>query len=383
IQSLLQNAMKKICIFSAVIVFLFLQKTLSAQTPKSWGVETNFYTGKILKHSSKILFDVEGLSQGFDINIKYQTYGKHKWSQYQRYPIIGVGLVYFNLGDKDVLGNAIAFLPNVSVPLLRTERGFINFQFGTGLAYLTRFYDYIENPTNNAIGSHWNNITHVKFNGGMDITPQWMTQVGFGVIHYSNGASQLPNLGINIVSASVGVKYTPDPVERKDFLWDDDFKNVPQKRWGFQTHLGLGFREFGEPGGNRYPIYNISTGAVFHFNAVNRMVFGFEGEYSPGVYHYNYHLEPNADSKELHALARKLTFFVADELMFGNLGVYILLGTYIEGGDRKDFDIYNKLSFRYYFPPIGKPTGQFFVAVHLKSHLSVAEYISLGAGVNF
>ncbi len=365
-----------------IVIILFFPTILFAQFPKNWGIESNIYIGKIVKHSSVLLFDVENISQGFDINFKYQTYGKDAWNQYQRYPHLGVGLVYFNLGDKNLFGHAFALLPNMTIPLLKKERGFINFQFGSGIAYLTQRFDPIHNPTNNAIGSKLNNITAFKFDGGYHFSSQWAAHIGFGLTHFSNGASQLPNYGINIISGLVGLKYTPQPVEKNQ--WHDDVLNIPKKRWGGQVHFDIAFREFQQSGGPRYPIYMASAAGVFHFNLVNRMLVGFEIEYNVGAYHYWNHLLSGLEKKELQQEATRYMFFVADELLFGDIGVLLQTGFYIKTGKNTNpFIMYNKLSVRYYFPPIGKPATQFYAAVYLKSHKSVAEYIALGIGASF
>lgn len=354
-----------------------------AQKAKSWGIETEAYLGKILKHTPKILFDANNLSQGLGFNFKYQTYGKEKWSQYQRYPEMGMALVYFNFGDNDVLGQSISIMPNISINILRKEKGYINFKLGTGLAYLNRHYNLVTNSQNNGIGSRWNNITMIQFAGGYKINDTWSTQLGIGLTHYSNGATQLPNYGLNVLMGAVGVKYTPNPVKQEDYIWDDDFLNIPEKRWGYQMHLDLAYREFGAIGGPRFPIYIGSVAGTFHFNRVNRMLLGLELEYNTGVYHLVNHLSANSDKDYARNQATRLMFFVADEFLFGDIGILLQAGFYFKQKDRLPGRVYNKLSLRYYFPPVGKPKTQFFGAIYLKTHLSVAEFIAIGMGANF
>ena len=353
-----------------------------AQKAKSWGIETSAYFGQILKHTPDILFDVNHVSKGLSFNFKYQTYGKEKWSQYQRYPEMAVALVYFNFGDNDVLGQSIAIMPNVSVNILRKKKGYIYFQLGTGLAYLNRPYNAVSNPKNNGIGSRWNNITMIQFVGGFRINDAWSTQLGMGLTHYSNGGTGLPNYGLNILMGSIGLKYTPNPVKQEDYIWDEDFLNIPEKRWGCQMHLDLAYGEFGAAGGPRFPIYIGSVAGTFHFNRVNRMLFGLEAEYNTGVYHLINHASANSDKDYARSQARRVMFFVADEFLFGDFGILVQAGFYFKQKERLAGKIYNKLAVRYYFPPLGKPKTQFFAAIYLKTHISVAEYIAIGMGAN-
>ncbi len=365
-----------------ILILVFSSFSLKGQIGKNWAFESNTYVGQITKHTPKILFDVNRLAVGQDFNFKKQTYGNDKWSQFQRYPDLGISLLYFNLGDKEVLGQAIGIMPNATVKLLRTQKGFINFQIGWGLGYVNKFYHPVDNPTNNALGSAWNNLVLFKFDGGVHINNYWSTQMGFSLTHYSNGASQLPNFGINVIAANIGLRYTPNPVKREDYIFDEHHLNVPEKRWGGQVHFDLAYREYGKSGGPRYPIYVLSSSGMFHFNAVNRMHLGLEMEYNSGVYHFLKHSSLNPDLQYAKQQSYRTMVFAAHEFTMGDVGMYILLGTYLQSKEQIPGRIYNKLSARYYFKPVGKPATRFFVAVYLKSHLSVAEYLAFGVGAS-
>ena len=354
----------------------------NAQKAENWGIESNIYIGQIIKHSPALLFDLGKVNKGVDINFKYQTFGKQKWNQYQRYPQMGVALVYFNYGNNEQLGQSIAILPNLTINILRKPKGYIQFQLGSGLAYISKPYHPDDNPKNNAIGSYLNNITSFQFHGGVRIDDHWSAQLGFGLTHYSNGGTALPNFGINIAAGTIGVKYTPQPVKQENYIWHDDFLNIPQKRWGAQVHMDIGFRENNASGGPRYPIYIGSAAGVFHFNAVNRMLAGVEVEYNMGVYHNLFNSAANSDPAYAKNQATRYMVFVADEFMFGNFGVLVQIGIYIKKKERTAGSIYNRLSVRYYLPPIGKTTSQFYVAGYLKSHLSIAEYAAFGVGMS-
>jgi hypothetical protein len=115
---------------------------------------------------------------------------------------------------------------------------------------------------------------------------------------------------------------------------------------------------------------------------VNRAILGLEGEYNVGAYHFHQHITLGNDPQQLRRDASRLAVFLADELMFGDISILLLTGFYIHRGERTLYFMYNKLSVRYYFPPAGKPTTRFFAGVYLKSHLSTAEYISLGIGAS-
>ena len=148
-------------------------------------------------------------------------------------------------------------------------------------------------------------------------------------------------------------------------------------------HFDMAFGEFGVSGGPRFPIYIGSVAGTFHFNAVNRMLFGVEAEYNTGIYHLINHLSAGTDKAYAKNQAARFMFFVADEFVFGDFGILLQTGVYFKRKDRIPGIVYNKLAVRYYFPPVGKPKTQFFGSIYLKTHLSVAEHIGIGMGANF
>ncbi len=363
-------------------IALFGQKLCAQQ---KWNLESRASFGKIVRHNDILNFDNDqlGTTFGQEFNIKFQTLGTKEWHHWQKYPALGLALNFHHLGNNDLFGFAIGIRPNMNISILRKKNGFIDFQFGTGLAYLSKPFDYNDNPINNAIGSHWNNITAFHFFGGYNIGSTWNIHAGFGLTHYSNGAAQMPNYGINIPEVSLGLRYSFQPENQID---ESSFKNklnLPEKRWGFQMHLDLAYREYQESGGPRYPIYIGSVAGSFALNKVNRVLLGLEIEKNVGIYFFQRHLDPSTSEKQLRSDSRKIMVFAADEFLFGNVGVLLQLGTYIHRGEQAPFSVYNKLSVRYYLPPVGKPTTRFYGAIYLKSHISVAEYIAFGFGASF
>ncbi|MCB0624999.1 MAG: hypothetical protein KDC43_14065, partial [Saprospiraceae bacterium] len=73
--------------------------------------------------------------------------------------------------------------------------------------------------------------------------------------------------------------------------------------------------------------------------------------------------------------------FLADEFLFGSLGVMLQAGYYVSPKSVLiSKPIYSKLGIRYYLPAVGKPATQFYAGIYLKAHAFTAEYIGLGMG---
>jgi len=351
---------------------------LSAQGLKSWSVEPTLRLGRIIKHTPKLTFDINEFSYGADVNFLYQTHGRKEWNQLQRYPLLGIALTYFRMGEPDIIGSAYGILPNINIPIRSPKNWKFYFQMGTGIAYLTQEFSEINNPTYNAIGSHVNTIAKFEFTASHRLNNLWVLNAGLSMTHYSNGGSHLPNFGLNIPALSFGARYEPKPVLRKDFV-DHGITKDAVKKFGFTAHFALGYRERIVSGGPSYPVYVGSVGALYYLNRVNRLIGGVEYEFNEGAYAFGTHVGEFESEKEARQESSRIMVYVADEFLFGNWSVTVLAGAYTGSFYQVGFPIYNKLITRYYFPPIADKV-QMHVGLYLKSHIVIAEYIGIGVG---
>ena len=206
------------CVRCSLFIFLFFL-TQNLQAQKGISIEPTLHFGSIVKHTKELTYDVKSMTIGADINLKFQTYGKKEWHQWQRFPLFGVALYYMNYGDWKTLGHTFSISPNVTVPLFKKEKWNGHFQIGTGVAYSNRKFDYLENPTNNALGSNWNSTVAMKFYASRQIHSNYKMHLGLSFTHYSNGAARLPNFGINIPALMLGINYTPQPLQSDDYIF--------------------------------------------------------------------------------------------------------------------------------------------------------------------
>jgi len=346
-------------------------------------IESSTYLGTPLRHSSKILYNTELISWGQDLDIKWQTIGKKKWQEKHHFPRLGIHLNYLNLGQPDTLGFAIGVLPSISFALVKKERWDFRFQFSYGFAYVSKTYDDLTNPLNNAISSVVNSNVIVKLENQFQLHPKVWFKSGVNLIHLSNGSNKVPNLGINVVAFNLGLSYRPVPLN-KDQLLTEGITKYKYNKWGGDLQLGIGFRERQEARGPIYPIYTASVAAVFRPNITNHMRVGFEYEYNRGVFIFGKDIWIFDNDEEARAGATRLNIFYAHEFRFGPLGLYLHLGTNISKKSKLlNSDLHNKYAVRYYFPTLGKPKTSFYCSINLKSNNIIAEYYSFTAGAVF
>lgn len=338
--------------------------------------------GQILRHSPKFTFDPPPFSQGFEFSAQWQTTGREPWQHWLGFPAIGVQGTFYQLGDPDVFGHAMALHPYLNFQLWRRGRFQLRAGLGSGVAWLNRPFDRIQNPTNNAIGSRLNNITAFHGEALFEVHSNWRLVLGGNFTHFSNGATVKPNLGFNIPAWQLGLRYAPRSVNPDEFTrWPD---RRPERRLGLYAQYQMGYKENTVPGGPRTPSYNASVAALIRLSRVNHLQVGLDWEYHRGLYDFGLHTFVFDTKEDARRGATRWGIFVTEELLFGDWGVLFQLGIYISPDSYlKPWFLYNRLGVRYYLPPIGKPATRFFGGIYLKSHKAAAEFVALGLGAAF
>lgn len=188
---------------------LFHPGNLPAQT--SFFIDSRLHYGFILPHHKEIEYLVTDHVPGIEINIGQRDVSKKSWKKFYRYPYTGVGYFHANL-QNPVLGKLHAFYPYLSFPLgKRIGNPIFSFYFAFGFSYLTEKYDLVENPFNIAIGSHMNIFLNLALDMQYPISKNLWLNGKIGMMHVSNGRIVSPNLGINLIGTTAGIKYYFNP----------------------------------------------------------------------------------------------------------------------------------------------------------------------------
>ena len=177
---------------------------------KEWVIHANFHYGKVIKHTSKFLPDIPNNSVMSELNVGIITGGNKHWHQRFRYPETGFTLIYGDFGNMEVLGRGVGLFPYISLPLTNGNKYKFEIAIGSGIAYLNQPFNIIDNNTNNVIGSKINNVTQLKFLNSFKVKETFYLTAGLAFTHFSNGKVQKPNLGINVLSGNVGLKFFPN-----------------------------------------------------------------------------------------------------------------------------------------------------------------------------
>lgn len=362
-------------------LLLVLTYTLSAQKlSKGMLLEGSFHFGKALKHRSTITIDFPDFSYGAEFNVEMKTYGKKYWHQRCGFPRWGIALTYLYSGNAKEMGHCISILPHITVDFFKSKKLRIFGRLGVGLGLVTHPFDRQTNPLNNMVGSYLNNNTSLRLGLAWTVHKNIELRPSIAFNHFSNAASTLPNLGINMATVQLGICYIPQPLEEGDYIKSEQ----PQrnKRIQFSHVVSMGFKDLIVGSRLQYPVWHTSIDAGLFITRSNRLKAGIEYDYIGSSYAFTQH-NGGYQGKDLHWQASRITLFIADEMMIGRFSILAQVGFYLTQNIGQPWFMSIRLSGRYYLVDPFKNSFAPFVTITMKSHKIVAEYFSIGLGAAF
>jgi hypothetical protein len=338
----------------------------------------SFHYGKSLKHTPKFQPDFPNNTIAAEFNVGVNVNGKQHWHHRYRFPEIGGAFIYMDYGNTEIFGRGMALFPYISFPVVSLPRYKFQIRFGSGLALLSKTYDVINNPTNNVIGARLNSTTQFKFINNIKLSEKWSMLAALSFIHFSNGNVQKPNLGINAVTGNIGLQYHPNDNPR---TYEADSAKPYFKRFHAVVKTAIAINEGQVVGGSKFPIYIAMATVAKQTSRFNKVQLGLEYEFRGDRYAA---LQSSIDRQS--AVSRmdvsRFAIVAGNELLFGNFGLSLNAGVYVNKFESKPFILYTKNGIVYYLP-IQKNKPSLFMGIFLKSHFAIADYFEYGLGYVF
>ncbi len=364
------------------LIFLFPLVGLRAQEKgpfPGFGIESNIFAGRIVKHSHKFTAPVPTLSTSLDMHFSWQTYGKREWQQRCNYPKIGVGITYTNYGNEKVFGQCVGIYPSIQVPIWHTDKLEWTFRAGNGLGYVTQKYRKGIDTINTAIGSHLNDFAIFMTDLRYHFDEHWHVQIGGNFTHISNSDYRKPNLGVNMAGVHVGVQYYPGTCNPKHIVRD-----LPRvrDRWVVNVRGAVSYKEARAAGNPILPTYigALSVGKRFHGRIKGYIGADYAFHNDVLAFMKNYGIYTGRE----RAWSWDGTVFAGCEYMVGNLGLIAQVGVYYHQTFLKFVPIVEKIGGHYYVYRRQKgPVKEVFISAMLTTHGIQAEYSEYGVGFGF
>lgn len=343
----------------------------------------NIYWSKFIKHSPRLTGPTGQTVPAAEIGFQFETFGNRDWQAAHHCPAYGVSLIWIQPGS-DAHGSLIGLFPHLTLPAVKFRGGGVYFRVGSGVGWATRPYDAFSNPSQNALGSNWNNITQFRCSAKWG-RRHWTGEAGAMLTHFSNGGLVLPNFGMNMPGFFAGMTYAP--ADLRQFHTRQQVSKKPGRRWGFNFQSGFSGIEYIAIDGPKYAVWMLSGAFTMKLHKYNRLAVGFDWEKNKAVEAWllNNTLLPGGEAGAAKG-AQRTGLFLADEFFFGNVSIYLQASYHIGKAPLNSQAIsnnYNKLGVRYYLPALPGLPVRLYSGVSLKAYKAVAELIAVHAGVDF
>jgi hypothetical protein len=146
---------------------------------------------------------------GMTLRMGWQTESPYVYSTIYNNPVYGIGW-YASTFHNSYIGYPNAIYGYTRIPWIKTQRFTWNYELGFGMSYNFEPFDTTLNPSNLLIGSYRNAYIHLSTTAEYQFTDRFSAGVGLGFKHFSNGSTQQPNAGINLIPATLYGVYTFD-----------------------------------------------------------------------------------------------------------------------------------------------------------------------------
>ena len=324
--------------------------------------------------------------------------GYKPWHKYYNHPYLGFNVTFGSLGNKDVLGNVFGLMSELTLHQQFKNKFSLHESFSLGAAHYSKHYDEYNNPDNVVIGSAFTIFASASLALHYRLTKHTDLFLNVSALHGSNSHLTLPNVGINIPCAGIGMQYHFKAFEKPQAQVRDDKFN---KKIHFNIRFGLGLNEQGTSvspvDGPKYPIYIASVFVTLKTGYINKLQAGFEGYFNTGV--YDFITAHNTYTGNQKQKSTSLIFIAGDELLLGHFSVLAQGGLYLYNPFYRDEyeKFYNgdvkakiktfitaKLGVQYYIKNITlKDKNQLYIGSYIKTNFGQADFFESGIGWQF
>lgn len=354
----------------------------------------HFHAGKLVKIHGE--YPSNGVTTLTECSVLWKTAGNREWQNAYRFPSAGFSVLHAQLGNQDILGQAIAVIPMMRFEKWKDKNCF-SWKTGLGIAWFNKPYHNTDNPHNLVIGSSFANMSMLSVELSRPLTQLLRISIGISYTHASNAHIAVPNIGANIIAAHTGISLSARSLNKTL----PPYASIAHiTKWSFGIYGVLGFQEFigtlRPADGIRYPVYGAGAMARFARNV--------KGVFSAGI---NYHYYPSYNeyiiSQELfpagtnsRSKAQTVVAFLGYEWTFGRIALFAQAGLNIYNpfmhAINNVWDLpkhgflniwtSNKLGYRYYILS-DQHAVQPFMHIAVKTNGGTADFFETGFGVVF
>jgi len=353
------------------IILTGLNTSAQESERQNWHIGSRLHYGFMHPFRMSIKYNVTDHIHGFELFAGKQYCGAGFWDSLYRYPETGIAYYYGTLGNNDVFGRAHAIYPYFSASFYSGSKYKSSYLVGAGVSYITKTFDLEENNFNILIGSHLNAFLKFALQNEYRISEELFLTNEILLIHTSNGRMVSPNKGLNMVTASIGLKYLiaePVTVINKD-LPDLTGINSFEISGGYATKMIDHFNT------GRHSVINLSFDYSRRLTYKRELMGGFDYSYDASLLRL---ISENEGEQARDSQALRIGIHAGQQVRFYDIGIIMQVGVYLHNKwKNENHSFYQRYGIRYFI------SERLFAEVVLKTHLGVADYMTWGMGYKF
>ena len=335
----------------------------------AWNLGVRGSWGYLSPHHVSMWYLVEKHALMAEVFYERPFSGARPWHAHYGHPSWGIGLMATDAGSPSMLGSVTRLLPYLDLPLLQGSPTTLHARIGWGLGWVMDPYDRRDNHQQIAIGSRVNAAVILALEAERTFG---RTTLGLGIAldHQSNGSLQVPNLGINLLTASLSVRRWSGTPSARKVPFDSLVPFIPA--WGTEVMLAWGLQEVVPVGTGKHNVI-VGSGTIYR-HATPKSSFG------AGLDVFNKASIAIRDP-ELADQGRmsftQIGLHLGYALRFGGMSILVDQGVYLLSPIDEKTSLYQRIGMRQRF---GR---RFFANVTLKTHFGAADHFELGLGYHW
>ncbi len=333
-------------------------------------VSGNYQIGYIIPEYSVVGYTVDSHIQSFDLSFHKEKTGKDIYEQLYHYPQMGLALFYTTLGNREIYGQAFAANYFFRITLISGKKFRLFNRMGIGLGYLTKTFNLEDNYLNVVIGSHLNIHYNLRFGSSYQISDRMSINAGVSLDHYSNGNTNEPNIGLNLLAAYTGLNYR---MGKKLERIENDISPFGHGHT-FEVFTSIGAKRTRSFLSNYYVA--LSTAFEYNYKLSRSVNLGagidvfYDSSVKPQLEAENESISPTDNFQTgVH---------ISQTLVYRNFRFTLQEGLYVGLTNQLHHKpIYSRGILKYYI------NDNFSVRLAMKSHLHILDYPEIGFGYKF
>lgn len=305
----------------------------------------------------------------FEASVGKQANGTKLWHRDYHFPEAGIGAFYSNVGHNKYTGDMFSAYAYIKFPYVRFSKSGFNFRLGLGPGWVENKFDRTHNYKNLVSGTHLNAAIFLSNSYNYQINPNHKISIGLNLVHFSNGAFRLPNLGVNLLGLGFAYQF-----QKSQHVYSLTDSLIPVHKVYYSLSYSVGLKEVYPVLGKQYFVSNLSFTGLYRYStkAGLGLLFDFFDDSS-----VNHQMKFDSDSSNNHKSNLQAGVGAVYEVMIGKLSIPLAVGFYAYNNYKEIPFMYLKMGISYYL------TKNINLNFTLKSHYAKADFFAYGLGYRF